>query len=81
MEPIHRRLMSFIFAVCLASAAFAQDRQPDQTAPKAETALPASGPLLTGKERTGRKWMDEQRIAIATCQSTSAGASRGRVIA
>ena len=55
MEPIHRRLISFIFALCLASAAFAQDRQPDQTEPKAETALPASGPLLTGKERTGRK--------------------------
>ena len=62
MEPIHRRLMSFIFAVCLASAAFAQDRQLEQTAPKAETAVPASGPSLTGKERTGRKWMDEQRI-------------------
>jgi hypothetical protein len=62
MEPIPRRLMSFIFTVCVASAAFAQDKQPDQTAPKAETALPASGSLLTGKERTGRKWMDEQRI-------------------
>jgi hypothetical protein len=62
MEPIHRGLISLLFAVCLASDALAQDRQPDQTAPKAETALPASGPLLTGKERTGRKWMDEQRI-------------------
>jgi hypothetical protein len=62
MEPIHRRLISFVFAVCLASAAFAQDRQPDQTAPDAETAVPASGPTLTGKERMGRKWMDEQRL-------------------
>ena len=62
MEPIHRTLMSFIFTVCLASAAFAQDRQLEQAAPKAETAVPASGPSLTGKERTGRKWMDEQRI-------------------
>lgn len=59
MEPIHRRLISFIFAVGLASAAFAQDRQPDQTAPNA---APANGPSLTGKERMGRKWMDEQRI-------------------
>jgi ribosomal protein L27 len=24
--------------------------------------VPANGPSLTGKERMGRKWMDEQRI-------------------
>ena len=59
MEPIHRRLISLLFVACLASDAFAQDRQPDQTAPNT---TPASGPSLTGKERTGRKWMDEQRI-------------------
>ena len=58
MEPIHSRLISFLFAACLASDAFAQDRQPDQTAPNA---VPAGG-SLTGKERMGRKWMDEQRI-------------------
>jgi hypothetical protein len=62
MEPIHLRLISFLFATCIASGALAQDRQPDQTAPNAETAVPANGPSLTGKERTGRKWMDEQRI-------------------
>ncbi|ANW01047.1 hypothetical protein LMTR13_13545 [Bradyrhizobium icense] len=62
MEPIHQRLISFLLVLCLASAAFAQERQPDQTAPNAETALPADGPSLTGKERLGRKWMDEQRI-------------------
>ena len=61
MEPIHRRLISVLFAVCFASVAFAQDRQPDRIAPNAETAVPASG-SLTGKERMGRKWMDEQRI-------------------
>jgi hypothetical protein len=59
MEPIHRRLISFVFAMGLASAAFAQSRQPDQTAPNAAT---ANSPSLTGKERMGRKWMDEQRI-------------------
>ena len=58
MEPIYRGLISLLFAACLASDAFAQDRQPDQTAPNA---VPASG-SLTGKERMGRKWMDEQRI-------------------
>ena len=62
MEPIHRRLISFVFTVCLASGAFAQNRQPDQTAPNAETAGPSDKPLLTGKERMGRKWTDEQRI-------------------
>ena len=62
MEPIHRRLIIFLFAMCLASGAFAQNRQPDQSAPNAETAVPTNGPSLTGKERIGRKWMDEQRI-------------------
>jgi len=62
MEPIHQGLISFLVAVCFASGALAQDRLPDQTAPKAETAVPANGPSLTGKERMGRKWMDEQRI-------------------
>ncbi len=62
MEPIHQGLISLLVAVSLASAAFAQDRQPDQTAPNAETAMPANGSSLTGKERMGRKWMDEQRI-------------------
>jgi hypothetical protein len=62
MEPIHRGLISLLFAVCLASEAFAQDRRPDQTAPNAKAAAPANGPSLTGKERMGRKWMDEQRI-------------------
>jgi hypothetical protein len=62
MEPIQRGLITLLFTVCLASAAFAQDRLPDQTAPNAETAAPADGRSLTGKERMGRKWMDEQRI-------------------
>jgi hypothetical protein len=62
MEPIRRGLISFLFVVCCASGAFAQDRQSDQTAPNAETVVPANGSSFTGKERLGRKWMDEQRI-------------------
>ena len=62
MEPIRRGLISFLLAMSFASGAFAQDRKPDQTAPNAATAEPANGPSLTGKERMGRKWMDEQRI-------------------
>ena len=62
MEPIHQGLISFLLALCVTSGVVAQDRQADQIAPKAETALPAGEPSLTGKERMGRKWMDEQRI-------------------
>ena len=62
MEPIYRGLIILVVAVCFASESFSQDRQPDQTAPGAEAALPANGPSRTGKERMGRKWMDEQRI-------------------
>jgi hypothetical protein len=62
MEPIYRGLIILVVAVCFASESFAQDRQPDQTAPGAKAALPANGPSRTGKERMGRKWMDEQRI-------------------
>ena len=62
MEPIHPRLISLLFTVCLASGAFAQDRRPDQSAPNAVSAEPTNKPSLTGKERMGRKWMDEQRI-------------------
>lgn len=62
MELISRGLIIFLVAMCLASASFSQDRQSDQTAPGAETAVPANGPARTGKERMGRKWMDEQRI-------------------
>jgi hypothetical protein len=62
MDSISRCLIAFLLAAHLLSEALAQDRQPDQTATRPETAMPANGPLLTGKERTGRKWMDEQRI-------------------
>ena len=62
MELIHRSLRFLLVAVCGSSAAIAQDRQADQTTPNAATVAPANGPSLTGKERMGRKWMDEQRI-------------------
>src|SRR4029078_3237584 len=62
MEPICGRLITFFVAMCFASAGFAQDKQPDQTATEGEAAEHANGPTRTGKERIGRKWMDEQRI-------------------
>jgi hypothetical protein len=51
-----------LLAIGLAQSAFAQDGPADQPAP-GTTALPWNAPgVLTGKERLGRKWMDEQRI-------------------
>ena len=48
-----------LLAVCLALPADAQDStRLNQPAPNAAT----SPTTLTGKERLGRKWMDEQRI-------------------
>ena len=58
----HLRLISLVFVLSIASEAAAQDRQPDQIAPDAETTAPSDRSSLTGKERMGRKWMDEQRI-------------------
>ena len=62
MESINRCLVTFLFTACLMSDAFAQDNATNQTTSSPATALPANGPSLTGKERMGRKWMDEQRI-------------------
>ena len=62
MPSIHRTSISLLFTLCFAAAAFAQDRKPDQTTSRPETIAPANGASLTGKERLGRKWMDEQRI-------------------
>jgi hypothetical protein len=61
MELISRGLIIFLVAMGYASATFSQDRQSDQTAPGTEAGM-ANGPSRTGKERMGRKWMDEQRI-------------------
>jgi hypothetical protein len=49
----------FIFAICLTWSAAAQNaRSPDQPAPNATV----QQETLTGKERLGPKWTDEQRI-------------------
>lgn len=65
MGPLHRHL-AFRLAVCLAVypalPASAQHR-PGDPAPSGAAILPSNSPTpLTGKERLGRKWMDEQRI-------------------
>lgn len=59
MELLCRALLISLLATGFASTAPAQDRQPGRIAPNTVTNMPAS---LTGKERLGRKWMDEQRL-------------------
>jgi hypothetical protein len=50
--------LSALIAICATMPAVAQNRRP--LAPPVSTAT--SPATLTGKERLGRKWMDEQRI-------------------
>lgn len=59
-----RPLLVLLFATYLALPASTQDRAltGDPPMPNATT-QPLDGPgVLTGKERLGKKWMDEQRI-------------------
>ncbi len=63
MEPIHRGLISSCCRGVLWRRR-ALRRTGSLTKPRQapRPLLPANGPSLTGKERMGRKWMDEQRI-------------------
>jgi hypothetical protein len=62
MGPLCRGLFASLLTAGLALSASAQDRQqdrqPDQIAPNPA----AQQGTLTGKERLGPKWMDEQRL-------------------
>jgi hypothetical protein len=59
MRSLYGGIAGAFLAVCLALPANAQDR----TGLRQPAPSPASSPTtLTGKERLGRKWMDEQRI-------------------
>jgi hypothetical protein len=56
-----RGLLASLLMIGFAFSASAQDRQPGPARPRA--ASPAEAPpTLTGKERLGGKWTDEQRI-------------------
>jgi hypothetical protein len=60
MGPFRRGLLVSLLPIGLASVS-AQDRQIDPATPNAAIRASTSA-TLTGKERLGRKWMDEQRI-------------------
>jgi hypothetical protein len=62
MGPLYRPLV-FLLAIYLVLPASAQDRLRDPAAAPGASILRSNSPAsLTGKERLGRKWMDEQRI-------------------
>jgi hypothetical protein len=56
MELSCRGFLIALFVAGFALSASAEERLPDHAASG------ATSPPLTGKERLGRKWMDEQRI-------------------
>ena len=56
MRALYGGLFGTFVVVGLTSATPAKDTRPNQVAPI------STSPSLTGKERLGRKWMDEQRI-------------------
>jgi hypothetical protein len=61
MDAFYRIPLAFLFTSGFAFSAVAQDRQSGPPKPQAASPAEAS-PILTGKERLGRKWTDEQRI-------------------
>lgn len=66
VKLLHRPALAVVFAIVGASQVFSQDQLSagdDATTPPNTAILPANATtVLTGKERLGRKWMDEQRI-------------------
>jgi hypothetical protein len=62
MELFHKALICCLFTIGLALQSAAQDRQPDQITPGEASVSPGNTRSLTGKERLGKKWTDEQRI-------------------
>jgi hypothetical protein len=58
MGLLHRTVVSWLLFIGFFSCAWAQDGQRSATNAGAET----HRPVLTGKERLGPKWTDEQRI-------------------
>lgn len=63
MRGLYRAALVSWLPICLAFQAVAQESsQLDQPAPNAAPSPSTTPAMLTGKERLGKKWMDEQRI-------------------
>ena len=61
MRTLRRELLGPFFFIALSSLAIAGDKEDGHDDANARRPA-ASAPLLTGKERLGPKWTDEQRI-------------------
>jgi hypothetical protein len=61
MDSFYRALLASLLTIGFAFSASAQDRQPGPPGPHAASPAEVLS-TLTGKERLGRKWTDEQRI-------------------
>ena len=60
MRPCYREPLVFLFAVGLAFSTSARGKPPHAITPHVQSAeMPDT---LTGKERLGKKWTDEQRV-------------------
>ncbi len=62
MGSLYGRSLVSLLAICLALPASAQGRLPAGDQPQPNAAPSNEPAVLTGKERLGKKWMDEQRI-------------------
>jgi len=81
MRPLYRQSLVFWLTIYPILPASAQDRPLDPPASSAAT-LPLNSPTsLTGKQRLGRKWMDEQRIDNCNVPIDKRGASRAPALA
>jgi len=69
MAVLHRGALGLLLFIGLASCALAQDRQRGAKDATGMHQLP-----LTGKERLGRKWTDEQRIDNCNVPADKRGA-------
>jgi len=76
MGHLQERSLISLLAIWLALPASAQDRSLELPTPSAAI-LPSNTPTaLTGKERLGKKWMDEQRIDNCKVPIDKRGPSR-----
>jgi starvation-inducible outer membrane lipoprotein len=60
LDKTHSFLLVFLLGACFTIPAFSQNVPPTAASDAATSQV--SPRVLTGKERLGRKWMDEQRI-------------------
>jgi hypothetical protein len=71
MGPLYMTLLGSLLSIGFALSASAQGMRLDRVTPAAAAGMPST---LTGKERLGKKWMDEQRIDNCNVPADKRGA-------